>query len=179
MSKTRMFIGKVETVEDNHVITFSIDNFADNLSPYPKAVAMTKLTRFPQVDDEVFIIQPDSDFEIFLYTLTSDDTFDISLNYDESYVSIKKENDKYEISLKTSDTISLRQGDNSFIIDGGVMSMKSNDNLTLTSEKSVKMVCKNNSVEVTKDKIESNLNGKVITATSSKVNVFNQVEVTA
>ena len=80
MSKTRMFIGKVETVEDNHVITFSIDSFADNLSPYPKAVAMTKLTRFPQVNDEVFVIQPDSDFEIFLYTLTSDDTFDISLN---------------------------------------------------------------------------------------------------
>lgn len=178
MSKTRMFIGKVETVEDNHAITFSIDSFADNLSPYPKAVAMTKLTRFPQVNDEVFVVQPDSDFEIFLYTLTSDDTFDISLNYDESYVSIKKENGKYEISLSTSDKISLRQDKNSFVIDGGVMSMKSEGNLTLNSEKSVKMVCGNNSVEVTKDKVEANLNGKTINATSSKVNVFNQVEVT-
>lgn len=108
MSKTRMFIGKVETVENNHVITFSIDNFADNLSPYPKAVAMTKLTRFPQVDDEVFIIQPDSDFEIFLYTLTSDDNFDISLNYDEATINLSKpSDDDYQIELNTSKDSSL------------------------------------------------------------------------
>ncbi len=108
MSKTRMFIGKVETVEDNHVITFSIDNFADNLSPYPKAVAMTKLTRFPQVDDEVFIIQPDSDFEIFLYTLTSDDNFDISLNYDKATINLSKpSDDNYQIELNTSKNSSL------------------------------------------------------------------------
>lgn len=108
MSKTRMFIGKVETVEDNHVITFSIDSFADNLSPYPKAVAMTKLTRFPQVNDEVFIIQPDSDFEIFLYTLTSDDTFDISLNYDEATINLSKpSDDDYKIELNTSKNSSL------------------------------------------------------------------------
>ena len=108
MSKTRMFIGKVETVEDNHVITFSIDSFADNLSPYPKAVAMTKLTRFPQVNDEVFVIQPDSDFEIFLYTLTSDDTFDISLNYDEATINLSKpSDDDYQIELNTSKSSSL------------------------------------------------------------------------
>ena len=108
MGKTRMFIGKVETVEDNHVITFSIDSFADNLSPYPKAVAMTKLTRFPQVNDEVFVIQPDSDFEIFLYTLTSDDNFDISLNYDEATINLSKpSDDNYQIELNTSKNSSL------------------------------------------------------------------------
>lgn len=120
MSKTRMFIGKVETVEDNHVITFSIDSFADNLSPYPKAVAMTKLTRFPQVNDEVFIIQPDSDFEIFLYTLTSDDTFDISLNYDKASINLSKlDDDNYQISLDTSNNSSLIMNKDKVLITMG------------------------------------------------------------
>ena len=95
----RFYIGTVNEVLENHVINFNVDTLAESLQPPPQAVPLTKLTRFPQEGDEVFIIQPDSDFEIFFYTITPDSNFDISLNYGPAFIRITQDsNEKYHIS---------------------------------------------------------------------------------
>lgn len=132
----QFYIGKVETVLDNHVITFSVDTIADQLSPAPKAVAAMKLTRYPQIGDEVLILRPDSDFEIFLYWLTSDDVFDISLNYDEAYIRIyKDDNDKYVIEANDSQGTVTTMTENSLIAKVGdnVSVEMTNSDITLTT----------------------------------------------
>lgn len=161
----RIFIGRVETIEDNQIITFSFTDIQDSMSPFPSASPMTKLTRYPEVGDEVLILQPDKDFEVFVYTITPDDNFDISLQYGNSYVKISKKSndDTFPIDIKSDTSVTVNV----------------NDKSTITAD-SDKMIfnLENSKVKIFKNKIETTVGKYTITQEGSKLNIFNQVEVT-
>lgn len=135
----RFFMATVQDVLADHVITFNVDTIADELQPPPEAVPAMKLTRYPQPKDEVFIVQPDSNFEIFLYWITPDEGWDISLNYGDAFIRVQDANynpdaddpdgnPDYQILLDTSngstvtmttDTIALHRDDGSDITLSG------------------------------------------------------------
>ena len=135
----RFFMATVQDVLADHVITFNVDTIADELQPPPEAVPAMKLTRYPQPKDEVFIVQPDSNFEIFLYWITPDEGWDISLNYGPASIRVTDANydpnaddpdanPDYQILLDTSngstvtmtgDTISLHRDNGSDIVLNG------------------------------------------------------------
>lgn len=158
----RIFIGKVETIEDNQIVTFSISDIQESMSPFPSASPMTKLTRYPEVGDEVVIIQPDKDFEIFVYTLTPDENFDISLQYGTSYIKISDSDNSFPINIYSEKSINLNVNDSTILVN--------KDNVNLKIGKS--------EISMSSDKIVTNVNGKSITHTDSKLNIFGQVEVT-
>lgn len=159
----RMFVGRVETIEDNQIITFSISDIQESMSPFPSASPMTKLSRYPKVGDEVLILQPDKDFEIFVYTITPDDEFDISLQYESSYIKISKSGDTYPINVSSEDSLSININDKSTInVNGDTINLK----------------VENSEIKISSDKIIANVNGKSITHSDSKLDIFGQVEVT-
>lgn len=159
----RIFIGKVETIEDNQVITFSFTDIQDSMSPFPSASPLTKLTRYPEVGDEVVIFQPDKDFEVFIYTITPDNNFDISLQYGKSSIKIEESEDTFPISIFSDKSVSINV----------------NNKSTITADsKGMTFNIGKSTVNISEDKIETTVNGKSITQNSSKLNIFGQVEVT-
>lgn len=161
----RIFIGRVETIEDNQIITFSFTDIQDSMSPFPSASPMTKLTRYPEVGDEVMILQPDKDFEVFVYTITPDDNFDISLQYGNSYVKISESSDDtFPIDIKSDKSVTVNVNDNKSTItaNGDKINLKIGDS----------------EINMTDSNIVASVNGKSITHSDSKLNIFGQVEVT-
>lgn len=160
----RIFIGRVETIEDNQIITFSFTDIQDSMSPFPSASPITKLTRYPEVGDEVMIIQPDKDFEVFVYTITPDDNFDISLQYGNSYIKISESKDTFPIDIHSDKSVNININDDksSITVNG--------DKINLKIGKS--------EINMTDSNIVANVNGKSITHSDSKFNIFGQVEVT-
>lgn len=150
----KFFMATVQDVLADHVITFNVDTIAPDLQPPPEAVPAMKLTRYPQPKDEVFIVQPDSDFEIFLYWITPDEGWDISLNYGNAFIRVTDvnydpdaddpdANPDYQILMNTSngasvtmskDTIALHKDDGSDItLNGDSIQVKQNSKeVTLT-----------------------------------------------
>lgn len=159
----RIFIGRVETIEDNQIITFSFTDIQDSMSPFPSASPMTKLTRYPEVGDEVMILQPDKDFEVFVYTITPDDNFDISLQYGNSYITISTSNDKFPINIYSDESVTVNV----------------NDKSTITAE-SDKMIfnLENSKVKIFGNKIETTVGENSMVQESGKLTIFGQVEVT-
>lgn len=161
----RIFIGRVETIEDNQIITFSFTDIQDSMSPFPSASPMTKLTRYPEVGDEVMILQPDKDFEVFVYTITPDDNFDISLQYGNSYVKISESSDDtFPIDIKSDKSVTVNVNDNKSTItaNGDKINLKIGDS----------------EINMTDSNIVSTVNGKSITQSGSSLDIFKQVEVT-
>lgn len=159
----RIFIGRVETIEDNQIITFSFTDIQDSMSPFPSASPMTKLTRYPEVGDEVLILQPDKDFEVFVYTITPDDNFDISLQYGNSHITISTSNDKFPINIYSDDLIALNVNDKSTI--------------TADSEKMI-FNLENSTVKISGNNIETTVGENSVVQESGKLTIFKQVEVT-
>lgn len=161
----RIFIGRVETIEDNQIITFSFTDIQDSMSPFPSASPMTKLTRYPEVGDEVIILQPDKDFEVFVYTITPDDKFDISLQYGNSYVKISKKSndDTFPIDIKSDTSVTVNV----------------NGKSTITADsKGTSLNVEGSTVNISKDKVETMVGGNSMVQTSNKLTIFGQVEVT-
>lgn len=159
----RIFIGRVETIEDNQIITFSFTDIQDSMSPFPSASPMTKLTRYPEVGDEVMILQPDKDFEVFVYTITPDDNFDISLQYGKSSIKIENSDDTFPINIRSDKSVTISVNDKSTIT-------ADSEGMTFNLE--------NSTVKISKDKIETTVGKYTITQDDKKLNIFNQVEVT-
>ena len=159
----RIFIGRVETIEDNQVITFSFTDIQDSMSPFPSASPMTKLTRYPEVGDEVMILQPDKDFEVFVYTITPDNNFDISLQYGNSYITISTSKDKFPINIYSDESVTLNVNKKSTIT-------AESDKMTFNLE--------NSTVKISGNKIETTVGDYTITQEGSKLTIFDQVEVT-
>lgn len=159
----RIFIGRVETIEDNQIITFSFTDIQDSMSPFPSASPMTKLTRYPEVGDEVMILQPDKDFEVFVYTITPDDNFDISLQYGNSYIKISESSDTFPIDIKSDKSLTINV----------------NDKSTITADsKGMSLSVESSTVNISKDKVETIVGGNSMVQESKKLTIFNQVEVT-
>lgn len=159
----RMFVGRVETIEDNQIITFSISDIQESMSPFPSASPMTKLSRYPKVGDEVLILQPDKDFEVFVYTITPDDNFDISLQYGESYITISTSNDKFPINIYSDESVTLNVNEKSTITaDSDKMTFNLGDS----------------TVKISGNKIETTVGGNSMVQESNKLTIFGQVEVT-
>ena len=159
----RIFIGRVETIEDNQIITFSFTDIQDSMSPFPSASPMTKLTRYPEVGDEVMILQPDKDFEVFVYTITPDDNFDISLQYGNSYVTISTSNDKFPINIYSDESVTLNVNKKSTIT-------VNSDGMSLSIGKST--------VNISDGKVETIVGENSMVQESGKLTIFGQVEVT-
>lgn len=104
----RFFIGKVESVNGSvHTIEFSMSDFTGSYIKIP-AVPLSPITTLPSVDDEVMILQPNSDIEVFYYTQMPKSTSSescVQLKYGNSVVKIFKDSsDKFNISLVLDDT---------------------------------------------------------------------------
>ena len=158
----------VQDVLADHVITFNVDTIAPDLQPPPEAVPAMKLTRYPQPKDEVFIVQPDSDFEIFLYWITPDEGWDISLNYGNAFIRVTDVNydpdaddpdadPDYQILLNTSngasvtmskDTIALHKDDGSDITLNGDSIQIKQGNHTINMSQSNTQVSANASIQI-------------------------------
>lgn len=112
----RFFVGKVETVDETlHTITFSIEDFTGSQSIQLPAIPLVPSTVLPEQDDEIFVIQPDSDIEIFYYTLMpnpEEGSQKVELRYGTAYVRISKDEDKYTITSETSNGSNIILGDN-------------------------------------------------------------------
>lgn len=143
----RFFIGEVYTVDpDTHTITFNIPYWADDIGGNPPmATPAMKLSRYPQEGDEVLILQPDTNFEIFMYFLTPDDNFDISMNYGPACIKIVNngddDNPDYSISIDTSNgstinmddgMIQLKRGNQTITLEDGSTTITSPANISVS-----------------------------------------------
>lgn len=103
----RFFIGKVTKAEKDHTIYFSISDFAD-VGDKLTATPLTRLSRFPMQGDEVLILQPSSDVEVFLYSLMPNDQ-NVTMTFGKANLTIKAtkypdekgSGGEYEITLDT------------------------------------------------------------------------------
>lgn len=171
----RFMIGEVKEVTEDHTITFNLSDWAEEIgSPPPSATPLTKLTRFPQEGDEVFILQPDSKFEIFFYTLTPDDRFDISLNYGLAYVRIYKQDDKYIIKADDSQKTTFTMTENQSMLEvaGSANVSVTNKGVSINGDGGIVEIS-NGSVS-----IRSSSDGSVISMTNSDVTINNHLKVT-
>ena len=67
-NNVRYYIGKVEEIDENFLIRFSIPDIMDNLSKYPIAYPRTsEHIQETIVGDSVYIIQPDVSTQFFFY----------------------------------------------------------------------------------------------------------------
>ena len=189
----RFFIGTVFDVLEDQSITFNITDWADDIgSPPPSATPATRLSRYPQEGDEVLIIQPDAKFEIFLYLITPDDNFDVSLDYGPAYIRIRDanrdsdQNPDYYIEMNTStgetltmhdDLVELRVQDNSVIQVTGdtITGSTANCNFNLTSD-TLSLSGNGATIKASKNNISIN-SGATIEMNSSQVTINGHLRV--
>jgi hypothetical protein len=84
----KMYIGSVVGITPGTgVISFNIKNFAE-LGGLGVASPATKLSRTPIVGEEVLLIQPNSDIEIFVYFTLNQDELGISIQNGTGFVRV-------------------------------------------------------------------------------------------
>jgi len=83
----KMYIGKVTKVLPDYTINFNIPGYAE-LAGEGVASPAVKLAQLPIVNDQVLLIQPNDQIEIFVYFLSKQDTLGISIQNGSSYVRI-------------------------------------------------------------------------------------------
>ena len=87
----KIYIGLITEVLEDYTIKFNIPGYAE-LAGEGVASPAIKLTRFPDVNEEVMLIQPNDKIEIFTYLLMTQDEDGISLQYlDKGWIRIDKE----------------------------------------------------------------------------------------
>lgn len=136
----RFFIGTVYTVDSStHTITFNVPYWADEIGDTPPmATPAMKLSRYPQEGDEVLLLQPDTQFEIFMYFLTPDDDFDISMNYGSACIRIVNngddDNPDYSVTIDTSNGSTVNMDSSNIQIKRGNQTITlSNSSTTISS----------------------------------------------
>lgn len=85
----RLYIGHVKKIdEENQIIDFIIDDLYTDTSEMPKAVPLDRLTKIAQIDDEVLILQPNDQIELYYYLQFRDAYNYVSLEYNKSFIRI-------------------------------------------------------------------------------------------
>ena len=84
----KLYIGTVVGfVPNTGLISFNIKGFAE-IAGAGTAIPMTKLAKQPIPGEEVLIIQPNSDLEIFYYLILNQDKLGISIQNGIGYVRV-------------------------------------------------------------------------------------------
>ena len=146
----RLYIGHVKEIDDNQIIGFTIDGVYDNTDVLPKAVPLSRISRVARVDesDEVLIVQPNSDIELYYYVQFRENSEYVSLEYNDTKLKLIKNGDinvvtdgkSGNINVKTKskgnitiDTSESKEG-NVTINTAGKVNIKSTKEVKLTSE---------------------------------------------
>jgi len=114
-NNVKYYIGKVETIDENFLITFSIPTIMDNLTKYPIAYPRTsEHIQETKVGDCVYIIQPDASTQFFFYYPTRLTNF-VGLQFGKVMVNIS---DGKTVKIFTDISSNERNDNGSFDVDG-------------------------------------------------------------
>lgn len=103
----KLYIGKVKdpnTRDLGSIVGCSIPDLYNDTSNLIYAVPLNELMRFPQMNDDIVILKPNDDMDLYYYIQTHTDDTKISLEFNDSYIKIDKEGN---INIKSTKDLTI------------------------------------------------------------------------
>lgn len=149
----RLYIGCVKKIDENQIISFTINDMYTAEDKMPQAVPLARLSKIAQEGDEVMIYQPNDMIELYYYTQFMDgdkETDYTSIEFNDSHIRVYRDGnvimttsgDSGNINIDTSDASS----GNISIKSAGSLTIDSGKKITIKSTQGVEFPC--NSIQI-------------------------------
>lgn len=131
----RMYTGQITEVDSNnlYLIKFIIPFVYEDRSNPLTAVPLCRLSRNPIKGDEIILIKPEEELNLFYYILSHEDPELISIQYDkDNFIKLSKSNNNVVIDVKCSGDLTVNSGGNVKINSGSSGNVLINNHLKVT-----------------------------------------------
>lgn len=131
----QMYIGEITKVNEDklYLIEFIIPNVYEDSGNPLTAVPLSRLTRNPIKGDEIVIIKPEPELNLFYYILTHEDPELVSLQFnDKNYIKIIKGSNKINIDVECEGDLTINSKGNVKINSGDKGNILINNHLKVT-----------------------------------------------